>query len=169
MVLSVCVSQGWYTVSTSVSPDLTFTGADFDASLSSSLILVGLMTLVAVYLKSKMGAALHGVSLILVVTVAAISGARIAAVDLTSVEAKIERATGVAGWLSQKSEVVIQVDLSPWPLVALLPALALAMALALLALAAFRGNMQTAKNPQGIKPKEPVNASDLWSETSEHL
>ncbi len=167
--LSLCVSQVWYTVCTSVSPNLSFTGSEFDSSLTSLLLLVGLMTLVALYLKTRMAAVLHAASLVLVVISCSLSGFRIATGDLKAVESKIERATGVVGWISQKTEVVTKVELSFWPLLTLVPALVLATALAVLAFSARGQKKQPAGSAERANSKNTNTASDLWSETSNQL
>lgn len=168
-VLSLCVSQVWFTVFTSVSPKLTFTGSEFDSSLNSLLLLVGLMTLVALYIKTRLASVLHVASLLLVVISCSLSGSRIATGDLKTVEFKIERATGVVGWLSQKTEVVTKVEVSVWPLLALVPALVLATALAVLAISAMGQKKQPAGSAERANSSKADTASDLWSETSNQL
>lgn len=169
VLIALCASQVWYSVSTSVSPILDFTGAEVDASLSSVILLVGLATLVGLYLKSRFAAVLHFLSLITTVMVAVSSGARVTTSNLTNVETRIEKATGVAGWLTQQSEVVTRIDVSIWPVAALIPALSLIVALSILTTSSARRAGEAPGGKKQVDSRNQASTSDLWSETSKQL
>lgn len=169
VLLAVFSSQVWFKVSTSVSPALEFTGAEVDSAVSSILILVGLTTLVALYMKTRVASVLHLLSLVLTVFLIATLGTRLATSDLTSVETRIEKATGVAGWLTQRQEVISQVEVSLWPSAALVASITLTATLVLLALLSLRRVDGSAGGTKKIDSKNPPSTPDLWSETSQQL
>jgi hypothetical protein len=169
VLVTLCASQVWYSVSTSVSPILDFTGADVDASFSSIILLIGLATLVGLYLKSRLAAVLHLLSLITTVIVAVVGAARVAINDLTNVESRIEKATGVAGWLMQQSEVVTRIDVTMWPIAALIPAAALIAALFFLAILSARRPSEATPKTTQVLSNNKTKTSDLWAETSKQL
>ena len=165
-VLAVCSSQVWYEVSSSVSPTISFTGNETNGSLASVMLLVALATLIAMYTKNYLSALLHLLSLVTMGTVFTSILMQLVSVDLTAVEAAIEKATGIAGWASQKSEVVSDVYVSLWPNAALAATALLFMIFGWLVVSTLRKRSQVNVAPKKRDSKKSEPASDLWNETS---
>jgi len=169
-LLCLTSSQQWYSVSTLTSSTLTFTGYQSNLYLAPTLTLIFLMALVGRYYKSLVEIATLGVSVMLLLLVAGLTANQMLTTDLSSVEVVIEKATGVAGWLSQLENMVTTVDTGVWSYVSL------GLLLLLAVLQAIQLRQALIKGPKvpklAVKRREPrVDSSedDLWRQTSDDI
>ncbi|MEY4349077.1 MAG: hypothetical protein RL719_374 [Actinomycetota bacterium] len=165
---AACSGQNWYTLQTTNGTTLFFTGLDSTPSLGATLLLVSLLTLVAMYIKSRAGAVLYALG-------ALASGISVyqcvqqtAETNLSAVAMQIEKSTGISTWESQRESVVASLDISAWSYASIGALIAGTLIFVMLTTTSVTRTTATHTPLKSEKSKNFDSKDDLWKETSGH-
>ncbi len=149
-----------------MAPKQVFTGFETQTSLGPILVFALLLTLVAMYLKSRLASILHLISTVALAFAAAATASLLSSGDLSSVESAIEKSTGIAGWQSQRETVVTSVEASVWVYGSLVMLCLLVVLMGWLAYDSAKGGNMRSIQRSKTASSQTDNLGALWSETT---
>ena len=161
-------SQTWFEVQTNTNVQLQFTGVEINGLLGTTLVVLVLLSLIAMYLKSKASSALNLTATLMLAASFVSVLLQVSSSDLSSVAGVIEKATGVATWESQRQSAISELNATFWPS---LTCFAIAVAvLGFARLTIVSSKRLPVKDSSSVSKSSAQNGTqdDLWKETSLH-
>lgn len=160
--------QTWFEVKTATNVELQFTGIEINGLLGATLVVLVLLTIIAIYLKSRAGSALNLIATLMLAATFVSVLLQVSRADLSSVSGKIEKATGVASWESQKLSAISELNETFWPGLTCFALAVAFLGFARLTVVSFKRLSAKASSSDSKTSEQNDRHEDLWKETSLH-
>jgi hypothetical protein len=161
-------SQTWFEVKTATNVELEFTGIEINGLLGATLVVLVLLTLIAMYLKSRASSALNLIATLMLAATFVSVLLQVSRSDLSSVSGKIEKTTGVASWESQKLSAITDLNVTFWPGLTCLALVVAFLGFVRLTVVSFERLPAKASSSDSRTSEQNGTHEDLWKETSLH-